>query len=82
LVWCFEVAEHIHSRYVENFIDNLCRHSDLVTLSAAPPGQGGEGISMSSPKRIGWRSFQAAATLYTKSGPWDSGQCKNTTRKT
>jgi SAM-dependent methyltransferase len=43
LAWCFEVAEHIHPKYVEVFIDNLCRHSDLVTLSAAPPGQGGEG---------------------------------------
>jgi 2-polyprenyl-3-methyl-5-hydroxy-6-metoxy-1,4-benzoquinol methylase len=43
LAWCFEVAEHIHPRYVEDFIDNLCRHSDLITLSAAPPGQGGEG---------------------------------------
>jgi SAM-dependent methyltransferase len=43
LAWCFEVAEHIHPQYVEVFIDNLCRHSDLVTLSAAPPGQGGEG---------------------------------------
>lgn len=43
LAWCFEVAEHIHPKYVEVFIDNLCRHSDVVTLSAAPPGQGGEG---------------------------------------
>ena len=43
LVWCFEVAEHIHPRYVDIFVDNLCRHSDTITLSAAPPGQGGEG---------------------------------------
>lgn len=43
LVWCFEVAEHIHPLYVDIFVDNLCRHSDIVTLSAAPPGQGGEG---------------------------------------
>lgn len=43
LVWCFEVAEHIHPRYVDIFVGSLCRHSDTVTLSAAPPGQGGEG---------------------------------------
>lgn len=43
LVWCFEVAEHIHPKFVDTFIDNLVRHSKLVTMSAAPPGQGGEG---------------------------------------
>ena len=43
MVWCFEVAEHIHPRYVETFVDNLCRHADTIALSAASPGQGGEG---------------------------------------
>jgi SAM-dependent methyltransferase len=43
LVWCFEVAEHMHPRYVNIFIGNLVRHSDIIALSAAPPGQGGEG---------------------------------------
>jgi SAM-dependent methyltransferase len=43
LAWCFEVAEHIHPRHVDVFVDSLCRLSDIVTLSAAPPGQGGEG---------------------------------------
>ena len=43
LVWCFEVAEHIHPKFVETFVDNLTRHSKLVAISAAPPGQGGEG---------------------------------------
>jgi SAM-dependent methyltransferase len=43
LVWCFEVAEHIHPNYVETFLDSLVRHSDTVAMSAAPPGQGGEG---------------------------------------
>jgi SAM-dependent methyltransferase len=43
LVWCFEVAEHIHPDYVETFVDVLVRHSDTVAMSAAPPGQGGEG---------------------------------------
>jgi SAM-dependent methyltransferase len=43
LVWCFEVAEHIHPDYVETFLDSLVRHSDTIAMSAAPPGQGGEG---------------------------------------
>ena len=43
LVWCFEVAEHIHPRFANTFVDSLIRHSKVVALSAAPPGQGGEG---------------------------------------
>jgi SAM-dependent methyltransferase len=43
LVWCFEVAEHIHPDYVDTFVDTLVRHSDAIAFSAAPPGQGGEG---------------------------------------
>ena len=50
LAWCFEVAEHIHPNYVETFVDNLCRHSDIIALSAAPPGQGGEGHFNQQPK--------------------------------
>ncbi len=36
-----EVAEHIHSDYADDFIDNLCRHADFVLFSAAVLGQGG-----------------------------------------
>jgi SAM-dependent methyltransferase len=43
LVWCFEVAEHIHQLYVDIFVDSLVSHGPIVALSAAPPGQGGEG---------------------------------------
>jgi hypothetical protein len=42
-VWCFEVAEHIHPQYVDVFVENLARHAPVVAMSAAPPGQGGEG---------------------------------------
>jgi SAM-dependent methyltransferase len=41
--WCFEVAEHIHPRYVDVFVGSLVRHSPVIAMSAAPPGQGGEG---------------------------------------
>ena len=43
LVWCFEVAEHIHPKFVNTFVDSLVRHSKVIAISAAPPGQGGEG---------------------------------------
>ena len=43
LVWCFEVAEHIHPAYVHALMQTLTHHSDRVVLSAAPPGQGGAG---------------------------------------
>ncbi len=43
LVWCFEVAEHIHPRWVPALLETLKNHSDRVLLSAARPGQGGLG---------------------------------------
>jgi SAM-dependent methyltransferase len=43
LVWCYEVAEHIHPDFSDTFMDSLSNHGDVLVLSAAPPGQGGEG---------------------------------------
>lgn len=43
VVWCYEVAEHLESEYADIFLDNLCRHGSFVVLSAALPGQGGDG---------------------------------------
>jgi 2-polyprenyl-3-methyl-5-hydroxy-6-metoxy-1,4-benzoquinol methylase len=43
VVWCFEVAEHIHPAYVQSFLDTLCSHAPHVLMSAAHPGQGGVG---------------------------------------
>lgn len=37
-----EVAEHIPGSSSTIFVDSLCRASDIVLFSAAPPGQGGE----------------------------------------
>jgi 2-polyprenyl-3-methyl-5-hydroxy-6-metoxy-1,4-benzoquinol methylase len=58
MAWCFEVAEHIHPSYVETFVDNLCRHSNIITLSAAPPGQGGEGHFNEQPKSYWVAKFE------------------------
>ena len=40
---CLEVAEHIEEEYTDTFVDHLVNLSDIVVLSAAPPGQGGHG---------------------------------------
>jgi SAM-dependent methyltransferase len=42
LVQSLEVAEHIPASQAEIFVDNLCRHGQIILFSAAVPGQGGE----------------------------------------
>ena len=43
LVWAFEFVEHIHPDYAGNLMKTFSNHSDRVVISAARPGQGGEG---------------------------------------
>lgn len=43
LLWCFEVVEHIRPAKVDVLLDTIVRHSGLIVLSAAHPGQGGDG---------------------------------------
>lgn len=43
LIWCFEVAEHIHPDFTDNLMQTFLNHSDTIIMSAARPGQGGEG---------------------------------------
>lgn len=43
LVWSYEVVEHIHPDYVHNLLETFSNHGDRVVLSAARPGQGGQG---------------------------------------
>jgi SAM-dependent methyltransferase len=50
LVWCFEVAEHIHFRFTDVFVQTIARHAPVFVISAAPPGQGGEGHFNMQPK--------------------------------
>jgi len=42
LAQSLEVAEHLPESRARSFVSDLCRHSDVVFFSAAPPGQGGE----------------------------------------
>lgn len=38
-----EVAEHLDEKYADQFIENLCKTSNLIMFSAAIPNQGGTG---------------------------------------
>jgi len=42
IVQSLEVAEHIQGEKADVFLDNLCRHGQVIVFSAAVPGQGGE----------------------------------------
>lgn len=42
IVQSLEVAEHIAEASADIFVDNLCRHGEVILFSAAVPGQGGE----------------------------------------
>ena len=41
LAVCFEVAEHLEVEYSDIFVKNLTNLSDVILMSAAPPGAGG-----------------------------------------
>lgn len=43
VVWCFEVAEHIHPDFADALTETVALHGDVIILSAAQPGQGGCG---------------------------------------
>jgi SAM-dependent methyltransferase len=43
VVVCFEVAEHLQSRFSRRLVENCTTFSDRVLFTAAPPGQGGVG---------------------------------------
>jgi SAM-dependent methyltransferase len=42
IVQSLEVAQCIDSACADVFVDNLCRHGEMIIFSAAVPGQGGE----------------------------------------
>jgi SAM-dependent methyltransferase len=42
LALSLEVAEHVEEQYSGTFVDTLTHATDLVVMTAAPPGQGGE----------------------------------------
>ncbi|MEO6181778.1 MAG: class I SAM-dependent methyltransferase [Verrucomicrobiota bacterium] len=57
VIWCFEVAEHIHPDCVANFMKTLTNHSATIVMSAAHPGQGGEGHFNEQPREYWLKAF-------------------------
>ena len=60
LVWSFEVVEHIHGRYVDNLVKTFTNHGSRIVMSAARPGQGGEGHFNEQPPEYWTAKFEAA----------------------
>ena len=38
---CLEVVEHIGSEHADTLVANICKASDTIVMTAAPPGQAG-----------------------------------------
>lgn len=43
LAFSYEVVEHLHPRHVRTLVKNLTAYADRLVMSAAHPGQGGNG---------------------------------------
>ena len=63
LALCLEVAEHIPEENCGTFLENITSYSDLLLLSAAPPGQGGHHHVNEQPKRY-WAEKLAGLGFY------------------
>ena len=78
LIWCFEVAEHIHPSCVHSLMRTIESHSDSIILSAAHPGQGGLGHFNEQPRRYwielfaeyGYRHNDALKSQVCKDWTW------------
>lgn len=64
LAMSIEVAEHIPNSSAGIFVDNLCRHSDLVLFSAALPGQGGRSHVNEQPLRFWINKFSERSYVF------------------
>lgn len=59
LAQSLEVAEHLPESRSLGFVQDLCRHADVVVFGAAPPGQGGEHHINEQPHNF-WRELFSA----------------------
>ncbi len=66
LVWCVEVLEHIHPKFVDVIVESLCRHGNRLLVSAAPPGQHGELHFNEQPKEYWISKFTMAGFALSK----------------
>lgn len=64
----FEVAEHLPERFADTLVDTLSKSSDIVVMTAAPPGQEGKHHINTQPKEY-WRlKFDSRGMYYDKDG--------------
>ena len=63
---CLEVAEHIPESFIDPFLENLTRFSDLLILSAAPPNQGGHHHVNEQPKRYWVKRLSEIGFVYDR----------------
>ncbi len=68
MVWCVEVAEHIHPKFLDAFMSTFANHSDRIVLSAAPPGQEGEGHFNEQPLSYWIEEFGKRGWTYDEPG--------------
>lgn len=58
LIWSYEFVEHIHPKYLSNLLKTFSNHSDVIVLSAARPGHGGEGHFNEQPPEYWMEKFR------------------------
>jgi SAM-dependent methyltransferase len=58
LVYCVEVAEHIHGDYADTLVDTLASLGDRILMTAAQPGQGGLGHLNEQPRQYWIDKFE------------------------
>ena len=64
LAMSLEVAEHLDEKYADNFVDTICRHSDIVLFSAAHLGQGGDGHVNEQPLSYWVKKFEKRGYIW------------------
>ncbi len=77
LVWSYEVAEHIHPSYVDSLMTTLTRHADHVVISAARPGQGGDGHFNEQPPEYWIEKFAQCGFTLNRELTDAAHQCKS-----
>ena len=64
---CFEVAEHIHKKYANILIYNICQVSDIILFSAATPKQTGRHHINLQPNQYWIDKFKFEGFIYQES---------------
>lgn len=59
LALCLEVVEHIGDENVDILVENLCKWSDLIVMTASPPGQAGLNHVNCQPQKYWDEKFEA-----------------------